>query len=117
MTTAKLPAVIYLLLLINVAGLLFSIALSSIAMGIAIVLWLVYLAAEGRALFPRTPLDGIFLCYAAAELLATLFSLDPAASYVNMKRLFLILNLYLVLTSVTSDAKLKRTAEAGFICY
>lgn len=101
-----MPA-IYFLLLLNVGGLLFSIAVSSIAMGSAIVLWIIFLAVEGRSAFPRTSLDLFFVCYLGAELLATMFSIDPAASIVNAKRLFLISNLYLVLTAVSDDVKLK----------
>jgi O-antigen ligase len=105
---ADLIPAVYALLTVNVVGLQFSIALSSIAMGCAIVLWLADLARKRWSTFPRTPLDWIFLCYLGAEALATLFSISPADSAVNMKRLLLILNLYIVLSTVTNDVRLMK---------
>ena len=51
-------------------------------------------------MFPRTPLDVFFVAYALAETLSTVLSVDPLASFVYMKRLFLISFVYLVLFSM-----------------
>ena len=106
MPPEKFLPVIYGCIIVTVVGLLFSIAISSIAMASGMVLWIVYLARKGWSVFPKTPLDRIFLAYLAAETLATIFSIEPAASLVNMKRLLLILNLYIVLTAIDTDKKL-----------
>jgi O-antigen ligase len=105
---ADLIPAVYALLTVNVVGLQFSIALSSVAMGCAIALWFVDLGRKRWETFPRTPLDWIFLSYLGAEALATVFSISPADSAVNMKRLLLILNLYIVLSTVTNDARIMK---------
>lgn len=96
----KLPQVVFIFTVIAVVSLTFSIAASSIAMGSAIACFLLAVVmSRGRA-FPRTPLDFFFLAYALAEALSTVFSVDPLASLVYMKRLFLIAFVYLVLFSI-----------------
>ncbi|HTK83091.1 MAG TPA: O-antigen ligase family protein [Bacteroidota bacterium] len=106
-SVSRLRSIIYVLLVITVVGITFSIAVSSIAMGTAIGLWLVILVMTRFRGFDRTPLDYFFLAYAAAEILATIFSVSPADSLVNMKRLLLIAVMYLALTSVDSERKIK----------
>jgi len=49
-----------------------------------------------------------FLMYVVAELLSSIFSVDPTASFFNMKRLFLISFVYLVLAAVNSERRMKR---------
>ena len=98
---------LYVLVVITIVGITFSIALSSIAMGTAIAVWLVYLIRTGRSGFIRTPLDLFFVAYVIAEILATVFSVDPASSLVNMKRLFQISVLYLVIVSIDNESKFK----------
>lgn len=102
-----LKRAIYYFLVVTLAGMTFSIAVSSIAMGLAIGLWLIYLAVNGRSGFSRTPLDMFFICYCIAELLATVFSVEPLSSVINMKRLFLISIMYMTLLSIDDDFKLK----------
>jgi len=97
----------YVFTVISVVGLTFSIAVSSIAMGIAIVLWVYLLIASKQQLFPGTSLDFFFLLYVVSELLACAFAVTPVDSFVNMKRLLLISIVYLVLQFVNSEAKLK----------
>jgi len=99
--------------LISVVGLTFSIAVSSIAMGVAIFLLYFLLVRKGSGVIPKTPLDTYFLCYALAELVSTVFSVDPLASAINMKRLLLISFVYFVLMTVDSDFKVK--ALLGFL--
>lgn len=73
-----------------VVSAVFSVAVSSIAMGAAFVALAAALLRGGRAAFPRTGLEGAFLLYVAAEALASAFSVDPADSFRNMKRVLLI---------------------------
>ena len=102
---SNLVFVIYCCTIISVVGLIFSIAVSSIAMGIAIVLLLYYFVTSGLRSFSGTSLDLFFFCYAVVELLASVFSVEPSASFFNMKRLFLISFVYLVLVSVNDKNK------------
>ena len=100
---------IFSFLVIAVVGISFSVAVSSIAMGTAIVLWAYELAASKGTTFPKTSLNLFFLFYIIAEIVATVFSVEPAASFVNMKRLFLIAIVYLVPLSLDTELKLKGT--------
>lgn len=98
---------LYILLTITIVGITFSIAVSSIAMAAGILLWCVMLFRHGRSECFRTPLDMFFLLYLVAEILATVFSVEPISSLVNMKRLFQISVVYLTLASVNSERRLK----------
>jgi O-antigen ligase len=102
-----LRQLLFFLTALLVVGVTFSIAVSSIAMGTAIILWWFFLIITKGKVFTRTPLDYFFLFYAIAELLATIFSVDPASSVVNMKRLFLISIVYLVMISIDDEKKIK----------
>lgn len=97
---------IYFCTLVAVSSVTFSVALSSIAMAAGIVLWISLLIGRVGEALPRTRLDALFLLYLAAEALATIFSGEPWASFVNMKRFFLISFVYLVLLSVTGRREL-----------
>jgi len=103
---------IYCLTLLAVVSVTFSVFLSSVAMGTAIALWLGLLIAGGKEAFPATPLDRYFLFYLSAEALATIFSVEPAASLVNMKRFFLISFIYLCLLAMTGRRRLRSAVVA-----
>jgi O-antigen ligase len=103
---------IYWLTLVAVVSVTFSVWLSSVTMGTAIVLWLGLLIACGKEAFPATPLDRYFLLYLCAEALATIFSVDPAASLLNMKRFFLISFVYLSLLAMADRRRLRSTVVA-----
>lgn len=96
---------IFPFLLTTVVGLTFSIAVSSIAMGIAIVLYSTALFFFKNKFYRPTDLDYFFVAYAIAELLSTVFSVDPSASLVNAKRLLLISIVYLTVLSVDTRQK------------
>jgi O-antigen ligase len=98
---------IYSLMALSVVGLIFSIAVSSIAMGAALILFVYFVFKSGGTAFPRTQLDLFFLLYVVAELLASIFSIEPGASFFNMKRLFLISFVYLALVAIDNESKLK----------
>jgi O-antigen ligase len=90
------------LTVLAVTAVSFSVFLSSVAMSSAFLIWLWYLVTRRGDAFPRTDLDIFFLFYLAAEAIATAFSGEPWASFVNMKRFFLIAYVYLILISVSS---------------
>jgi O-antigen ligase len=102
----RLNLAVFGLLVVTVVGITFSIAVSSIAMGLAIAIWVAQLVLSRGASFPRTPLDYAFLAYAIAELISTIFSVDAASSFLNMKRLVLMGVVYITLTSVNSRRRL-----------
>jgi O-antigen ligase len=106
---ALLVRISYGLLTISVVSIIFSIAVSSISMGLAIVSGLAYLVAERRVNIARTGLDMFILLYALAELLATVFSVEPAHSFFNMKRLFLVSIMYLTCLWLVDTTRLRRT--------
>lgn len=96
---------IYSLLILIVVGISLSIAVSSIALGAALFLLLTIMVLSKEKIFQPTPLDYFFLAYAFSELLATMFSNEPAASLLNMKRLFLIAVVYLTVFSMNTKQK------------
>lgn len=84
----------------------FSVAASSIAMGAAFIL-LAWIAARGGiGSIPRTGLERAFLLYVAAEALSSAFSVDPADSFTNMKRVLLIGMAYVALFSFRSERRI-----------
>jgi len=105
---------LYFFAILAAVSITFSVAISSIAMGTAIILWLVRLIATKGKSFPNTTLDTLFLLYAAAEILVAAFSPEPLNSLINAKRLFLISFVYLILTTVDNEEKLK--AAVAFLC-
>lgn len=90
-------------LLISLTALTFSIAASSIAFGVAVVVGLLSVIRTRQ--LPATPFDYYFVAYAVAETLSTLFSVEPLASLVNMKRLLLIAAVYLTVVSINTKRK------------
>lgn len=92
--------------LVTICSVTFSVAVSSIAMGISIALLLAYLVYNKE--IPKTGLEIFFLAYAAGELLASIFSLEPIHSFVNAKRLFLMTIVYCVVLSFNSKEKLRQ---------
>ncbi|HUL45218.1 MAG TPA: O-antigen ligase family protein [Bacteroidota bacterium] len=109
----RLPAILFVLLTLSVVGLEVSIAFSSITFGLAgaSYLFLVIVRKEFR---PRTPLNYAVLAYCAVEILSTVFSIDKAASFVNMKRLFLIACVPMTMVAVRSESHMKRILAIVF---
>src|SRR5208283_6097635 len=98
------PKILFIFLIISVAGLEISIALSSIAFGIAGVLFIVLLSYRKEYRF-RTPLDYAMLAYCIVELLATIFSIDRPASIINMKRLFFMAFVLITIISCSDEQR------------
>lgn len=98
---------IFYCLILAIVGPLFSIAVHSIGFGAALILWAIKMTVGRRWEIQRTPFDYFFLAYALAEILSTVFSLDPWASFINMKRLLLIAIVYLSAASLKEEWKIK----------
>ena len=91
---------IFFFLAVQLASVMVSVAASSIAFVLAVTAWVARMWSEGSFRVQRTPLDYFFLAYVAAELLSTVFAVFPQESFVNMKRLFLIVLVYLAAGNV-----------------
>ncbi|HUN64510.1 MAG TPA: O-antigen ligase family protein [Bacteroidota bacterium] len=105
--TGPLRNVILWSVLVSVVSVNFSVALSSIAMGTAIGLWLLVLLRSRGTEFRRTPFDLLFVLYLIAELSVAVFSQEPANSLVNAKRLILISFVYLSLYALRTPEDLR----------
>ena len=80
----------------------FSIAVNSLALGMIAVLWLATMLVKRRFMVASTPLDYFFLAYLIAELVASVFSYNPAQSFLFSKRLLLIGVVYLFASVLSS---------------
>jgi len=86
----------------------FSIALTQIGYFGALILWVGTMVARREFAFPRTPLDVFFLVYAFVELLASIFAIDVAYSFLLLQRRLLIIPIVYILAGATrsvSDVK------------
>jgi putative inorganic carbon (hco3(-)) transporter len=84
---------ILIFLSIEVISLSISIAVSSIAFVLAVILWVALLIIEKR--WVRTPLDFAFLFYILAEIISAIFALEQSQAFVYMKRLFIFTVFYM----------------------
>lgn len=83
-------------LVVMTAGILFSIALSSIAFVLAGLCFAVLAAGEGRVVFRRSGLEYPMLAWAAAVLLMVAFALYPGSAATSAKRLLLLLLVFFI---------------------
>lgn len=87
-------------LLLFAASSFFSIAVNSLSLGLMALCWVILMIAERRWFVTATPYDWFFAAYVLAELLSTVFSVNPAQSVLFSKRLLLIGIVYFVATHV-----------------
>lgn len=92
----RLRAVLLVLLGVQVYGILFSIALSSVAFTLAVCVFLVVLYRRRGAALHRSGLEGYFLAYIASLLLMLVWSEYPWASLYHTRRVLLIALVYLL---------------------
>lgn len=83
-------------LVVMTAGILFSIALSSVAFAMAGLCFAALAAGEGRAAFRRSGLEYPMLVWIAAVLLMVAFAQHPASAATSAKRLLLLLLLFFI---------------------
>ena len=108
--------IIYFFTLISVAVINFSVAISSIAMGAAIFFSIIYLLQGKYFTKIKTKLDVYFLAYLIVEIISTIFSVEPAHSVLNVKRIILISIVYLMMLSMMNEAYLRRALIIVVIC-
>jgi O-antigen ligase len=89
----------------SVISVTFSVAVSSIAMGASFLLLALVVARSRAWPVPATGLERAFLFYVAAEVVSSLFSVDRADSFTNMKRVLLIGVVYVSAFSFRSERR------------
>ena len=85
-----------------------SIAVNSLALGLMAVTWALVMILERRWGVERTVLDYFFLAYAAAEILATVFSARPGESLFLSRRVFLVAVVYFFASRIDTPPGAKR---------
>jgi len=98
---------IWILTVLAVVSVTFSVAFSSIAMSAAFIMLAAVALRNGWNALPRTGLETAFLLYIAAEIMSSAFSVDPADSAYNMKRVLLIGVAYLGAYSFRSRGRIR----------
>lgn len=102
----KAGTAVCLLTAVSVIAVTFSVAVSSITMGAAFVVLGAIIARKGLSCVPVSGLEAAFLLYIVAEILSSAFSVDPADSFTNMKRVLLIGVVYLSAFSFRSEKRI-----------
>jgi O-antigen ligase len=87
-----------------------SIAVNSLALGVMAAGWVALMASTRRLEVSTTPLDLFVAGYLGAQLLATVFSVNPAQSLEFSKRLLLIGIVYFFVTHCSGNSSLRRSA-------
>jgi len=95
-------------LYIFAAAMPFAIALTQIAVGIALLAWLGRLVYTRAAKWPRLGVEWGFIAFIAAELLACVFSTNLGQNVIYLKRLLLIPIVYLVAANSSDREELRR---------
>jgi len=103
---AAVQSCVFYLMVVSVLSVSFSVAISSISMSAALVFWILLLIATGGKEFHRSGLEILFVTYLLAECVSSVLSMEPANSFFNMKRFFLISFLYLSLSGIGSRKRL-----------
>jgi O-antigen ligase len=85
-----------------------SIAVNSLALGMMALCWILVMVLGRRWSVVATPLDYFFLAYAGAEILATVFSVNPGESLFLSRRVLLVAVVYYFASCVDSPAQARR---------
>lgn len=94
-------------LYIFAAAMPFSIALTQISLGLALLAWIGRLLVTRGAQVRRLSIEWAFLAYIAAEVLSLIFSTNFSQSFIYLKRLLLIPIVYLVAFNIRDSKHLK----------
>jgi O-antigen ligase len=104
---SRLHRALLLIATVFVSSIFFSIAVNALALVTMAALWVGIMVIERKRLVTSTSLDWFFLAYVVAEILSTLFSVNPAQSLEFSKRVLLIGVVYFFasLTASRRDAE------------
>ncbi len=104
---ARLERVIRYSLYVFAAAMPFAIALTQIAVAIAVLAWLTRIVYTRGARWPRLGIEWAFAAFIAAEVLSCIFSTNLGQSLVYLKRLLLLPIVYVVAAGVEDEKTLK----------
>jgi len=107
-TDAILARISIISIFIFVAALPFTIALTQIALGVALLSWSARVLITKQIRLKRLGLEWAFLAYAAAEVLSLVFSTNVPQSIIYLKRLLLIPIVYLIALNVDSKSRFRQ---------
>ena len=85
-----------------------SIAVNSLSLGMMALCWILVMVLGERWSVVATPLDYFFLAYAGAEILATVFSVNPGESLFLSRRVLLVAVVYYFASCVDTPAQARR---------
>jgi O-antigen ligase len=99
---------LFAILYVFLASSYVSIAVNSISLGLMAIAWIIEMIRRRRVVIRPTGLEGVFLAYLIAQAVVTIFSLDPALSFINSKRVLLIGIVYFLVTHLQTRHELQR---------
>ncbi len=108
-THNKFSGILYWLLLGQICLISLSIAAASVLLAGTVLLLVVWSITDRKIILLRTPYDYAFAAYFTLELISAVLSDDKAEAFKNLKRFFLVLNVYAVALSFDS----KKKSESG----
>ena len=94
------------LILIFTAFSLISIAGTHITLGFILVLWIIKMVIQKRWLVKGTGLDLAFGLFLLTFLIATIFSIKPVESIINLKNLLLICVVYIISSNIRREGQI-----------
>jgi len=97
---------LFILVLIFVAFSLISIAGTHITLGLIALVWLVQMMAARQMAIEKTSLELPFGLFVVALVIASVFSVDPRASFINLKNVLLISVVYIVSSNVRNQREI-----------
>jgi putative inorganic carbon (HCO3(-)) transporter len=96
----------FILVILFIATSIFTIAGSQISLGFALVTWLASMALSRNWTVKRTGLELSLMAFILVCILASIFSVRPLESFVNLKNLFLIPILFVVGNTLRTEKRL-----------
>ena len=97
------------------AAMPFSIALTQIALSIALLSWLLRVWGTKTAQFKSLRLEGAFIAFIAVEILALVFSTNFSQNFIFLKRLLLIPIVYLFALNISEKKQFNRIVAVFII--
>lgn len=93
----------HLLICLFVAAMPFSISATQIALGLALLLWIVRLTALKTAQLHSLSLEWVFVAFISAEVLSLIFSTNMLESVIFLRRILLIPIVYLIASHIKDE--------------
>ncbi len=107
-TDTVLARISFVSIFVFVAALPFTIALTQIALGVALLTWMARAFLTKQMRLHGLGLEWAFLAYVAAEILSLIFSTNVSQSIIYLKRLLLIPIVYLIALNIDSKSRFRQ---------